>query len=222
MFRNKAWTWIVITALLAGIIFIPMGTQSIKQRFLQLAYPVLMRVTRLVGANATVLHNTTAAQPPADVYRLSITLNNGKELSLEQFRGRKLLLVNTASNCGYTGQYEELQALWTQHKGKLEIIGFPANDFKEQEQDNDATIAQFCKINYGVQFPLAQKSQVVKGRGQNPVFNWLSSKTQNGWNDQAPQWNFSKYLVDEQGRLTHYFGPSVSPLDKTVKEAIGR
>lgn len=222
MLRNTTWIWIVGAALLAGLIFIPMGTQSIKQRFLQMAYPVLMRITRLVGANATVLHNTNNTPPPADVYRLSVTLNNGTPLPLEQFRGRKLLLVNTASNCGYTGQYEELQALWTQHKGKLEIIGFPANDFKEQEQDGDAAIAQFCKINYGVQFPLAQKSQVVKGRGQNPLFNWLSCQSQNGWNEQAPQWNFSKYLIDEQGRLTHYFGPSVSPLDKTVKAAINQ
>lgn len=220
--RNKAWFWIVITALFTSIFFLPMGTQSIKQRLLQLAYPVLMRITKMAGANATVLQNNAGKKPVRPIYQLNLTMSNGKQVPLEQFRGRKLLLVNTASDCGYTGQYEELQQLWTQHKGQLEIIGFPANDFKEQEKGSDAAIEQFCKINYGVQFPLAQKSQVIKGNGQNPVFTWLTQAQQNGWNEQAPQWNFSKYLVNEQGVLTHYFGPSVSPLDKEIQEAIAK
>lgn len=139
---------------------------------------------------------------------------------MQSLQGKKILLVNTASNCGYTGQYSELQQLSEQYADKLAVIGFPANDFKEQEKDGDDAIAQFCQVNFGVQFPLARKSSVVKGLQQNAVFAWLSNKQQNGWNDQAPSWNFSKYLIDESGTLTHYFGPAVSPLSKEVTNAL--
>jgi glutathione peroxidase len=211
---------VVLTLLLFYFITTNMGTQTIKQRLLQLAYPVLMRFTKLAGANATVLHNKNNKPPAQPFYNLNIVLNNGKSVSLDAYKGKKVLLVNTASNCGYTGQYEELQQLWEQHKEELVIIGFPANDFKEQEKDEDEAIAQFCKINYGVQFPLAKKSSVVKGPQQNSVFAWLSSPQQNGWNDHAPDWKFSKYLINEQGVLTHYFGPSITPLGKEVQEAL--
>ncbi|OLY94656.1 glutathione peroxidase [Cnuella takakiae] len=197
-----------------------MSQQTFKQQLLKLAYPVLMRITKLAGTNATIRKNKDGKKAPASVYQLTIARNNGQPLPLEQLRGRKILLVNTASECGYTGQYEELQELWQAHKDRLEIIGFPANDFKEQEKGSDADIEQFCKINYGVQFPLAKKSQVVPGAGQHPVFQWLTNPGQNGWNNQAPQWNFAKYLINEEGVLTHYFGPSVSPLDKEVVAAI--
>ncbi len=100
------------------------------------------------------------------------------------------------------------------------IIGFPANDFKEQEKGNDAEIAQFCKLNFGVTFPLAKKSIVIKEKDQNSVYRWLTDSTQNGWNNRQPSWNFCKYIVDEQGRLTHYFGASVSPLDERLVEII--
>lgn len=197
-----------------------MATQTFKQKLLKTVYPVLMRFTKMAGANALVLHNKNNEPPAQPVYNLNIVLNNGQTTSLEQYKGKKILLVNTASDCGYTGQYEELQQLWEKRKEDLVIIGFPANDFKEQEQGSDTDIAQFCKINYGVQFPLARKSSVVKGADQNSVFAWLSSPQQNGWNDHAPDWNFSKYLIDEQGMLTHYFGPSITPLGKEVQEAL--
>jgi glutathione peroxidase len=110
--------------------------------------------------------------------------------------------------------------LYQRFSNKLEIIAFPANDFKEQEKGNDEEIAQFCKVNFGVTFPLAKKSVVVKSADQNDIFKWLTNKNQNGWNDQPPSWNFSKYLLNEQGELTHYFGPSVSPLSEEVLKAI--
>lgn len=219
----KAPRLIIFLLVIGGLLFLQsvfMGQQTFKQQLLKLAYPVLMRITKLTGANATIKENKAGKQAPVPVYQLKLTRNNGQELPLEQLRGRKILLVNTASNCGYTGQYEELQQLWQSQQGKLEIIGFPANDFKEQEKGSDADIEQFCKINYGVQFPLAKKSQVVPGPGQHPVFQWLSDAGKNGWNSQSPQWNFSKYLINEEGVLTHYFGPSVSPLDKEVVQAI--
>jgi glutathione peroxidase len=102
------------------------------------------------------------------------------------------------------------------------VIGFPANDFKEQEKGNDHDIAAFCKINYGVTFPLAAKSSVVRGKQQNEIFKWLSDKKLNGWNDQQPTWNFSKYLVDENGVLTNYFDPAVSPASEEIKNAINQ
>jgi glutathione peroxidase len=141
---------------------------------------------------------------------------------LESYKGKKLMLVNTASDCGYTNQYEDLQKLYQQFNNQLEIIAFPANDFKEQEKGSDSDIAQFCKVNFGVTFPLAKKSVVVKSNDQNNIFKWLTNKAKNGWNEKAPSWNFSKYLIDEQGTLTHYFDPSVSPLSDVVVEAIGK
>ena len=128
--------------------------------------------------------------------------------------------MNTASDCGYTAQYAELQKLYEANKGTLEVIGFPANDFKEQESGSDADIAQFCSVNFGVSFPLAKKSSVVKSAAQNNIFNWLSDAAKNGWNNQSPEWNFSKYLVNEEGVLTHYFPPAVSPLSAEVVAAI--
>jgi len=135
--------------------------------------------------------------------------------------GKVALMVNTASDCGYTNQYDDLQKLYQQFNDQLEIIAFPANDFKEQEKGSDNDIAQFCKVNFGVTFPLAKKSVVVKSNEQNNIFKWLTSKSKNGWNEQPPTWNFSKYLINEQGMLTHYFDPSISPLSEEVVEAIG-
>ncbi|HXL59000.1 MAG TPA: glutathione peroxidase, partial [Chitinophagaceae bacterium] len=136
------------------------------------------------------------------------------------FKGKKVLLVNTASDCGYTGQYEELEKLYQQYKQRLIVIGFPANDFKEQEKGSDEEIAQFCTINYRITFPLMKKSIVIKSPGQNEVFQWLTDKNKNGWNDQQPVWNFSKYLVNEEGILSWYFDPSISPMSNSAINAI--
>ncbi len=141
-------------------------------------------------------------------------------MDFSTLKGKKILLVNTASNCGYTNQYNDLQKLHQRYSDKLVVLGFPANDFKEQEKGNDEEIAQFCQVNFGVSFPLAKKSRVVKSVEQNPVFNWLTDKSKNGWTNKQPSWNFAKYLVNENGILTHYFDPSISPLDKQVISAI--
>ncbi|MBA4140130.1 MAG: glutathione peroxidase, partial [Segetibacter sp.] len=119
-----------------------------------------------------------------------------------------------------TAQYDDLQKVHEQYRDKLVVAGFPANDFKEQEKGTDADITQFCKINFGVTFQLMKKSHVVKGSQQNEVFEWLSNKKKNGWNDRAPEWNFSKYLVNEQGILINYFAPAVSPLSDEVKKQL--
>lgn len=192
---------------------------SFRQIILKAFYPLLMLAGRLKRSSSV---NKELIPPPFSFYNLQTTLNNGSILSFESLKGKKVLLVNTASNCGYTQQYAELQKLYERFQGNLVVIGFPANDFKQQEKGEDEAIAQFCQANFGVTFPLAKKSPVVKSAEQNPVFEWLCHKNKNGWNDQQPAWNFSKYLVNESGILTHYFDASVSPLSKEVIDATKR
>lgn len=190
-----------------------------RQKILKAVYPVLMWASRLTGMNAEKLSNDKV-KPPVPFYSLKGELGNGDSIDFNSFQGKKVLLVNTASNCGYTNQYDDLQKLSEQYKDKLLVIGFPANDFKEQEKGTDEEIMQFCKVNYGVTFRLMKKSVVIRSAGQNPVFQWLSDSAKNGWNNKYPSWNFSKYLVNENGVLTNYFDPSVSPLGKEILGAI--
>ncbi len=195
---------------------------TVKQKVLKAVYPLFTGLNRLFGKNTQVVKNKNHIQPKQSIYDLSIQLNDGSKLSLENLKGKKILLVNTASDCGYTGQYVELQKLYQQHKEELVVIGFPANDFHGQEQRSDDEIEKFCTLNFGVSFPLAAKSVVVKSPQQNEVFQWLTDKSKNGWNDQQPSWNFSKYIVDEQGILTDYFDPAISPMSHEVLESINK
>jgi glutathione peroxidase len=185
---------------------------STRQNVLKSFYPVLTSVTRFFGVNSKVVLPKTVSEPVTSVYTIPFELINGDTADLSAYRGKKIVVVNTASDCGYTGQYEELQKLYEQRKEEVVIIGFPANDFKQQEKGSNEEIASFCKKNYGVDFPLAMKTTVIKSADQHPIFKWLSDQKQNGWNEQAPSWNFSKYVIDEQGKLIGYFDPGVSPL----------
>ena len=189
-----------------------------RQKLLKAVYPALMWVTKIAGTNTKEL--TGNKQPPVSFYSLKGQLNNGDTLDFTGLKGKKIMLVNTASDCGYTNQYTDLQKLADEYKDKLIVLGFPANDFKEQEKGTDEEIATFCKKNYGVTFPLMQKSSVIKTSEQNLVYQWLTDSTKNGWNTKPPTWNFTKYIVNEEGVLTNYFGPSISPLDKDVIKAI--
>jgi len=192
---------------------------SFRQKFMKLLYPLIMRLSKS-SSRGKVLANNKRVAGPTSFYQLSGQLNSGQPLPFQDLKGKKVLLVNTASNCGFTNQYQELQQLSEQFPNELVVLGFPANDFAEQEKDDDKTIEQFCQVNFGVSFPLMKKSVVVKQSSQNPVYQWLSDAARNGWNEQAPDWNFSKYLVDENGRLLNYFGPAVSPLSSTVIDSI--
>lgn len=183
-------------------------------------YP-LIRPMGKGGRNGTVLFNEKGVVPPSSFYHLSAVLSNGQLLDFSGFRGRRVVLVNTASDCGYTGQYADLQSLYERYGGAIGIIAFPANDFAGQEKGSDAEIAGFCQLNYGVTFPLAVKGVVLKKDGQQEVYRWLTGKDLNGWNGHAPDWNFGKYIIDEKGILTHYFGPSVSPLESVFLKALG-
>jgi glutathione peroxidase len=191
-----------------------------RQKVLKAIYPAWMWYNRVTGKKTKVITNDKSTAHTQSLYDLTVGLNNGQTMKLDSLKGKKILIVNTASNCGYTNQYKELEGLYERYKNKLVIIGFPANDFKEQEKGTDEQIAEFCKLNYGISFPLAKKSIVIPGPLQNDVFKWLTDKTKNGWNEKSPSWNFSKYLVDEKGELVKYFDPAVSPLSNEVVDAI--
>ncbi len=186
---------------------------------MKLAYPLILWF-RQISTKEKLRCNAKKTAPPVSFYSLSATQNNGTAFSFEQLKGKKILLVNTASDCGYTAQYAELQKLYRHAKEDVEIIAFPSNDFKDQEKGSDEDIAQFCSVNFGVSFPLTKKAVVVKDPGQHPVYQWLTNPKLNGWNDKAPAWNFAKYLVNEEGILTHYFDPGISPVSTDVLKAI--
>jgi glutathione peroxidase len=192
-----------------------------RRNLLKILYPVLMWVSGVLGIRNASTKNINMTTPNESFFALTFSLNDGTTLNFADLKGKKVLLVNTASNCGYTNQYEALQQLHEQYGSKLIVIGFPANDFKEQEKGTDEQIASFCKLNYGVTFRLAKKSSVI-GTEQNDVFRWLTDKTKNGWNEQQPTWNFSKYLVSEEGVLLNYFDPGVSPMSREVIAAINK
>lgn len=192
---------------------------SYRQKFLKAVYPAWMWWTNLRGTNTKKLANENAS-PAVSFYTLQDKLTDGSLIDFSTLKGKKVLLVNTASDCGYTNQYADLEKLYQQYKDKLVIMAFPANDFKEQEKGDNAAIATFCQKNYGISFPLMAKSSVVKAPGQNPVFKWLTNPALNGWNEQPPSWNFCKFLVDENGRLTNYFGSSVEPFSAELINAI--
>ena len=196
------------------------GNMSGRQSMLKSFYPVLTKVTRFFGVNSRAINPENKTSSVTSVFEIPFELNNGDTVSLQAWKGKKIIVVNTASDCGYTGQYEELQALCKNGKGEIMIIGFPANDFKKQEKGSNEEIAAFCKKNYGVEFPIAMKTSVIKGKEQHPLFSWLSDPEKNGWNKEAPGWNFSKYVIDEQGNLSGYFDPGVSPLGKEISEAL--
>lgn len=213
---------LLILTFIAYVAYVNRNTPDMtgKQKVLKAVYPLFIGITKLFGKNNKIMSNSAMTPAPQSIYDLSVTLSNGHELALSSLKGKKILVVNTASDCGYTNQYADLQKLYEQYQEKLVIVGFPANDFHEQEKGTDDEIGQFCKVNFGVSFPLARKSVVIKSSEQNPVFAWLTSKARNGWNEQQPSWNFSKYLINERGVLTHYFDPSVSPMSSVVVAAV--
>ena len=223
--KLKRFFFVLVVILAAFAAYVEIVNRNSKnmtyrQKILKAVYPALMWFSKLTGKNNKELSGDK--QPPVSFYSLKTTLNNGDTLDFAGLKGKKVLLVNTASDCGYTNQYNDLQKLADEHKDKLLVIGFPANDFKEQEKGTDEEIAQFCKLNFGISFPLAKKSVVIRTAGQNPVYQWLTDSSRNGWNRKQPSWNFTKYLVNEEGKLINYFGPSVSPVSKEVLDAVSQ
>ncbi len=210
---------IAVGILVTAAVLMKKKDMSYRQSILKTMYPIIMKATGTAGSKQ-VQENKASLKGTVEFYTLTTKDIAGNTFSFEQFKGKKVLIVNTASDCGYTGQYENLEKLSKQFKDNLVVVGFPANDFKNQETKDDQAIAAFCQKNYGVSFPLMAKSVVVKSTAQNSVYGWLTSATLNGWCNQAPAWNFCKYLVNEEGVLTHYFPMSIDPLDPIVVEAI--
>lgn len=153
-------------------------------------------------------------------YDFSAETIDGKEISMSQFEGKKILVVNTASKCGYTPQYEDLQKLYDTYKdSNFVIIGFPSNDFLSQEPGTEEEIMTFCTKNYGVTFQMMSKIS-VKGDEINPIYNWLTDKKLNGVLDSKVKWNFQKYLIDEKGNLVEVYYSSESPLSENITKWI--
>jgi glutathione peroxidase len=144
-----------------------------------------------------------------NVYAFKVPSLEGGQIDFAKFKGKKILIVNTASECQYTVQYGALQNLYASHKDKLVVVGFPSNEFK-QETANEEEIQKFCKTRYGVTFPMSTKTE-IKGDSMAPIFKWLSSKKLNGVMDADIKWNFGKFLIDEKGKLIAYFPSNVKP-----------
>lgn len=159
--------------------------------------------------------NVTVPMDSKSFYDFKMKAIDGKEIDFSTFKNKKVLIVNTASECGYTPQYTELQQLHEKYGDKITVIGFPANNFGGQEPGDNMEIGAFCQKNFGVTFQLFEKSDVI-GENQNELFKWLSDKNQNGWNTEQPNWNFCKYLISEKGELLKFYTSAVSPMSTEI------
>ncbi len=149
-------------------------------------------------------------------YDFSVEDINGEEYPLSQLKGKKVLVVNTASKCGFTSQYEGLQELYEKYGDEeFMIVGFPANNFMKQEPGSNEEIAEFCSLNYGVSFPMMSKVS-VKGDDQHPLYKWLTSKSENGVENSKVGWNFQKYMIDEEGQLVGHFSSKTKPSNEKL------
>ena len=167
-------------------------------------------IQRLLGSNAAI---------PQSIHDFKVPALTGGTIDFAGFRGKKILIVNTASLCGNTPQYEQLETLYRQYADKLVIVGFPANNFMFQEPGSNEKIARFCETNYHVTFPMAAKVS-VRGWRKAPIYKWLTEARHNHFADSTVKWNFQKYLIDETGKLTHIFSPKTLPLSDEVLAAV--
>ena len=159
---------------------------------------------------------SSAQMPPTkSIYDIAINDIDGQPIKLSDYKGKKILFVNVASECGFTGQYEELQKLYDTYKDKLVVIGVPCNQFGGQEPGSSETIKSFCQKNYGVTFLITEKVD-VKGSSQHPLYAWLTQKSLNGNQDTSVKWNFQKYLVDEKGHYVDYYLSVTTPLSSKI------
>lgn len=155
------------------------------------------------------------------IYDQTFKDDEGKVINLSAYKGKKLLIVNSASKCRYTMQYDGLEKMHSKYKEKLNIIAFPCNDFGRQERGSNSEIQNFCKVNYGVTFKVFRKTNVLNA-SQDQIFNWLCNANLNGWNDRVPMWNFWKFLINEKGNLIAVFPSRVNPLSSKVVDLIDK
>ncbi|NEM97022.1 glutathione peroxidase [Pontibacter burrus] len=187
--------------------------------------PVLSMMLSCSGnSNTATANNSTdktmasETQTQQGFYDFKLKSLDGKDVNLADYKGKKVLLVNTASECGYTPQYADLEQLHDKHGDKVVILGFPANNFGGQEPGSNEEIAQFCQKNYGVSFQMMEKIS-VKGDDQHPLYTWLA---QNAPNNEEPSWNFCKYLINEQGEVVAFFPSKVKPMGEEIITAINQ
>lgn len=175
-----------------------------------------MKTIRIITLIASVMFGLSVfGQTGSNFHSFTVDDINGKPFDLAQLKGKKVLVVNTASKCGLTPQYEDLERLYQKYKTKnFIIIGFPANNFMKQEPGSNSEIADFCK-NYGVTFPMMSKIS-VKGVDMHPLYQWLTSKSLNGKQDVEVQWNFQKFMIDESGNWVDFVSPRTKPFDDKI------
>jgi glutathione peroxidase len=159
--------------------------------------------------------NTANTDTTKNIHGFKAEALDGSTIDFASFKGKKILVVNTASECGYTPQYKDLEKLYETYKDKLVVIGFPANNFGGQEPGSNAEIKTFCTKNYGVSFPMAAKVS-VKGADMAPIYQWLTQKEKNGVLNADIKWNFNKFLLDENGRMMYKFESSVTPMSEEI------
>jgi glutathione peroxidase len=147
------------------------------------------------------------------IYDFKLKSLDGDLIDFSKYKGKKLVILNVASKCGYTKQYADWQKFYDANKDKVEILGFPANNFMGQEPGTNKDIKEFCTKNYGVTFQMFEKIS-VKGDDKAPLYKWLTEKAQNGWNETEPSWNFCKYVINEKGELVKFFASGIKPTDE--------
>lgn len=172
------------------------------------------------SANVTNAKNNQKITENMSFYDIKVNDINGQSYDFSQLKGKKVLLVNTASECGFTPQYADLEKLYKQYGGSnFVVIAVPSNDFGGQEPGSASDIKTFCSVKYGIEFPIMEK-MVTKGSNQSPLYQWLTSKDKNGVKDSSVMWNFHKFFIDENGKLITDFSSSVSPLDARIVDLI--
>lgn len=149
------------------------------------------------------------------IYDIDIQDAKGEKLDLNKYKGKKILFVNVASKCGFTKQYDDLQKLYKKYQEQLVVIGLPCNQFGHQEPGTEKEILSFCKLNYGVEFPITEKI-AVKGENKHPIYQWLTQKENNGVKGSSVKWNFQKYMVDEKGQFVDYWYSLTKPMDSKI------
>ncbi|MCA0236866.1 MAG: glutathione peroxidase [Bacteroidetes bacterium] len=162
----------------------------------------------------------TSDSTRTSVFQFTVNSLDGKPVSLEQYRGKFIVVLNVASECGYTPQYADWEKFYEANKDHVVVLGFPCNDFGGQEPGSATEISSFCQKNYGVTFPMFEKV-AVKGASKAPLYQWLTDPAQNGWNTQEPTWNFCKYLINEKGELVNFFPSKVKPDNVEFLKALG-
>jgi glutathione peroxidase len=191
-----------------------------KKLLLIIAIPVAFIAFRDINKSKSAFDmNTTelgSENMVEDIYQFKVTDINGEVFDFASLKGKKIMVVNTASKCGLTPQYDDLQALYKKYQDKnFIIVGFPANNFMGQEPGTNEEIAEFCKLNYGVTFPMMEKIS-VKGKDMHPLYQFLTEKSRNGLEDSEVAWNFQKYLIDEKGHLAMVISPKTLPTDQKI------